>query len=544
MNRIERPMRARDGHISPLRLSLYADGETPREELAEIEAHLNACPICSARLDALRSVSAKLAALPRTAPSAGVFDKVLAGARRVDNASNVVARERLGRMRGNGPRLREAPLPDMDAPASPTPPSRRSYWRGPLTSALPTIAALLLIALTAGLLMRSPFINMLPFTSTAPTATIPPGDTLNATKSAIASETRHLSFKPVQLTYLPAEARLESVALTTLAPGITALDISWAIGSGPLRGLRLREQSASGAPTNGYNSAAAQTAGLAWQVDQSPPWRAMTRVAQAGWSGVEQTYGDAWLQLQALPAPGASAIDLATELRLTSLSMDAHYIALPVAIGGPPNQSPQRAIASVTVSGQTWNWDVTLSGDKRSRNSTITNPSGSVDVTEITSVTGAGVRLDMKNKVYQTFNGPTLYNPTPLGVTEIAYTVSTYLRTGELWNLGVRTITPPGGHSMSVYDLYRVDTTLPEHVYAAVTTGAVVAIKVDASSPFSPGGPGSAQPYVSTTACAPYTVMYTWIIFEPAAPSASLFTPTPLPGFKSGAVSLPFTCGG
>ncbi len=543
MNRPDRAIRARDEHISPLRLSTYADDETPREERAEIEAHLAACPVCSGRLDALRSVSAALAALPRTTPSAGVFDSVLAGARRVDNASNAVARERLGRARGNGPRLREVRLPDMDTPSATTPARRRSPWRAPFTAALPTIAALLLITLTAGLLMRSSLVTtMLP--NTEPTATIPPGDTLNATARAVHNAASQLPFKPEAPTYLPAGARLDAVALTTLAPGKPSLDLTWKMSAGPLRALRLRQQPAS-APTSGYVSPATQTVGLAWRLGQQrPTWRAMTQVEQPGWIGVEQVNGPVLLLLDAQPAPGAASSDVVAELRLTSLSLDAPFTLPPVAISGPLAGSLQRSIASVAgTDGRTWTWYVTLSADTLSRRETIVSTSGAgaeENVTEITYA-GVGVRLDQIHHSYQTIPGPTPYNVTPSGVTEIAYTANAYLSSGELWNLGPTTITPPGGRPIKVYDLYRVDTAQPEHVYADAATGAVVAIFVDISIQ---GVPGGAQPYVSATVCAPYTVTYAWIIFEPATQSASLFNTTPPSGWTQGAVPLPFICGG
>ena len=545
MNHSERSTRNPHEHISPLQLSMYADGETPREERAEIEARLSACPACSARLDALRSVSATLAALPRTTPSAGVFDKVLAGARRVDNASSAVSRERLGRARGIGPvRLREVRLPDTDAPASIAPTRRRSHWRAPFTGALPTIAALLLIALTAGLLMRSSLVTTMQPSSATPTPTIPPGDTLNATKSAVGGVASLLRFTPVTPTYLPDGARLHAVTVTPLTQGERLLDVTWIFSAGPLRTLHLREQPAS-SQASAYTSQATQTQDLAWQVSQSNPWRALEMVEGPGWRGVEQTRGDARLSLDTQPAVGASTADVDTELRLVSLSMDMPYAMPRVAIGSPHTGSLLRSIASVMgTDGQVWNWDVTLSGDTRSRNATVTSPSGGLDVTEITASDGAGVRLDWIHKVYQTLHGPTLYKSTPHGVTEIAYTAETFLGTGQLWYLRTTTITPPGDHSMKVYDLYRVDTALPEHVYADVITGEVVAIFVEANSLTSPGGAGSAQPYISSAVCAPYKVTYTWIIFEPAAQSASRFnTSSPSSGWTKGSVPQPFTCG-
>jgi hypothetical protein len=541
----ERASSPRDRHISPLQLSMYVDGETPREERAAIAAHLSACPACSARLDAQRTLNATLTRLPRTTPSASVFNKVLEGARQVDGASHTVSRERLGRSRGNGPRMREVRLPDMDAPAVGTPMARRSRWRAPFTGALPTIAALLLIALTAGLLMRSSLLTSTTFPNTTPTATIPPGETLNVTQSEMAriDNSHQLSFTSVKPSYLPQNAQLGAVRVITLASGVYGLEATWTMSEGPLRTMRLREQPID-APTNGYTNPAAQTSGMAWQLSQHPAWRAMTQVEQAGWIGVKQARGPVLLLLDAQPAPGASPDNAAIQLRLTSLSLDASYALPPITISAPPAGSLLRAISTVSgAGGQTWSWDVTSDAGAIQVNSTITAPDGS-KITQITR-SGAGVRLDWNHKVYQTIKGPTLYNPPPGGVTAIATEANTFLRWGLLWNLGQTNVILPGTRdSIRVYDLYRVDATLPEHVYADANTGAIVAIFVETGASISPGGPGGVQPYVSTKVCAPYTVTYNWIIFEQRVQS-SLFNTTPpssSSGWKSGTVPLPFTC--
>jgi putative zinc finger protein len=544
MNRAERSNRARDEHISPLRLSTYADGETPREERPEIEAHLAACAACSSRLDALRSVSATLAALPRTSPSAGVWDEVQASVRRAASASSV-SRERLDHRRRTSPvRLRDVRLPNM-APARPTPPAprrSRSRWRTPIPGALPTIAALLLIGLTISLLLRSSIVSTTPTLDVTPTATIPVGDTLKATRQAVTAVSSQLSFAPVTPTYLPAGARLEPVKVNVLSSGARCLDITWKFSAGSLAALHLREQPAS-APTNSYTSPATQTAGLAWQLSDKPPWRAMTQVEGSGLSGVEQVRGDARLMLEAQPASGASPGAVAAALRLTSLSMDAVYTPPSVAIVGPDTSSLQRSIALVAGGGQQWTWDVTLSADKTYRRADIIPASGGPTIREITYA-GSGVRLDLSNNRYQTLTPPTLYPPLPNSVTEIMVLASTYLTTGQLWNLGETTVRIPGRGPMMVYDLYRVDAALPEHVYAATDTGAVVAVYVDAGSSISPGGPGGPQPYVSAKVCAPLTVTYTWVVYEPAPQSRDFFSTKPPDSFNVGSVPPPFTCGG
>lgn len=531
-------------HLSSLQLSVYLDGETPRDERAAAEAHLDACPECSARLERLRALSAALNSLPPSAPSAGVFDRVLAGARHVAATPEIVARERMGQARSAGhERLREAHLPDMpDMPERrATRGVRRAVRRLPFGGALPTIAALLLITLTIGLLMRGTTALQVANPDSTQTASVPTGETLGATARAAHDLAAQLSFTPVTPTYLPPQTRLIGATTTTLADGARALDITWRLGDG--LALHLREQPSS-APADGYAVRAAQMGGLAWQVDMSPPWRPMAFVERTGWVGVEQTHGAVRLLLDAQVAPSSATPDIANALRLTSLSLDAPYLTPGVPITPPAAGASLRSLATVSgVGAQVWIWDVTLSADSLHRSATITSRSGGVDVTEITYA-GAGVRLDQTSRHFEIIPGPTPYSAPPTGVTEIAYAANTYLQSGKLWNLGVKNVTLQGGATARVYDLYHVDTARPEHVYADATTGSVVAIFVDTASSMAPGGAHSARPYVSTATCPPYTVTYTWLIYEPAGQQAAIFDTSPPKGWQPGAVPEPFACVG
>jgi hypothetical protein len=551
VNRADHTSRAHDNHLSPLQLSIFADGETPAEEREEIAAHLASCPACATRLDSIHSVGVTLATLGRTTPSAGVFEKTMAAARRIEDAHSGVARERMGARRHDSFRLRDVRFSDADTSAITPLSRRRRRLRLPFTGALPTIAALLLIALTGGLLVRAALDNAKPVISATPTVTIPPGQTLSATQRAINNldGQRQLGFTAAKPTYLPPGAILADAKLTSLQGGATALDVSWTVNSGSVLFMTLREQPA-GSQSDGYINPQTQTAGLAWQVASSQVWRPMAYVAQPGWIGVMQQRDDSTLLLQVQPAPGALPADVAdviAQLRFTSLSMDVAYAAPRITIQAPPGSSYLRSFALVReASGTTWRWDVTLSPDALhlSRSATITSLSGDVSVTEKTYA-GAGVLLDNKRSVYQLVPGPTAYSAPPSSVTEIARAPESFLGTGQLWNLGLTNLTLPDGTMRRVYDLYHVDTLLPEHVYADATTGAVVAIVIEAGSPILPGGSGSDAPYISKTDCAPYTVTYTELIFEPAsALPANEFDTKPPPNWQSGAITAPFTCAG
>ncbi|HEX9038770.1 MAG TPA: zf-HC2 domain-containing protein [Ktedonobacterales bacterium] len=545
MNGPQRPVRDNDAHIAPLLLSSYADGETRAEDRERIEAHLASCATCRVRLDDLRAVTVTLSTLARTSPSADVFERVLAGARQIDDDSTVVAREGLRRRWAFGQaRLREVRAPDINT-LTPAPPRiRRAGWRAPLTGALPLIAALLLVAFAAGLLVRASLSSYNPVVSVNPTPTIPLSDTLNATQDKVRAVKKWLAFEPATPSYLPNGARLGGVRLLTSGAGQTALDISWSMSAGPLQALHLREQPP-GAVASGFNTQSAVALGIAWQVAQAPVWRQLTDVEGIGWRGVGQTRPTVTLLLDAQPAPGASMNDVVAALRLTSLSLDAQYAPPGMAISAPVAGSLQRAIATVDGGGgQTWAWDLTLSADPLSnyRRSTISSASG-VSVTEITYA-GAGIIRDNVLLRYQIVPGPTATTPPPSGATEIAFDANSFLATGQLWNLGPISRQIPGMGERRVYDLYRVDTMRPEHIYADVTTGNVLAIFVDTSVTVSPGGDGSPQPYVTSAVCQPYTVTYQWLIFEPASQSAATFNTQPPRGYRPGAVSLPFSCGG
>lgn len=537
-----RQSRARDAHLSSLQLSTYADGETPREQQAEIEAHLASCASCAAKLESLRSIAVTLSALRPTTPSAGVFDRVLAGVRQVDKASTGVAREGLSRRRAHGPvRLREVRLPDMDTPRAVT--RRRAGWRAPFGVAFPTIAALLLLTFAAALLVRASLTASLPPVTANPTATIRPGDTLKATRQAMQGVKGQLQFEPVLPSYLPDGARLDTVRLSRFASGQTALDVSWVMTAGPLRALHLREQLA-GEPPDGYVVQSAAVADLAWQVGEYPVWRQMDQVEAKGWQGVTQrTAKGVTLLLDAAPASGASQADVAQALRLTSLALDVPYSLPGVAIVAPDQSALVRAQAIVTSgSGQSWTWDVTTSADTISQSATIHNPLTGASVTEITEGGGAGILLDRQRVTYQMVLGPTYQPQVPSAVTEIGHITNSSMATGQLWNLGVITRAIPGLGNQRVYDLYHVGTMRPQHVYADAVTGEVLAIYVDTTAAFSPGGDGSPQPYISTAVCRPYTVTYQWVIFEPASQAAATFDTTPPRQYKPGVVSPPFNC--
>jgi hypothetical protein len=124
------------GHESE-RLCAYLDGELPRGERSEVEAHLAACPACAALLADLTAVDAAATSLPAEPPE-GYFDAF---------PSRVVAR--LGA-----------------ASRAPAPPRRFPAWTW-------AAAAALLLAVVAPLTLRHPAPGTVPSTTPVPGAPRP-----------------------------------------------------------------------------------------------------------------------------------------------------------------------------------------------------------------------------------------------------------------------------------------------------------------------------------------------------------------------------------
>jgi hypothetical protein len=184
---------------------------------------------------------------------------------------------------------------------------------------------------------------------------------------------------------------------------------------------------------------------------------------------------------------------------------------------------------------------VTQSNDQIYEDATLTNQNGGAAIREVYGPGGRGVLLDEQRRVYQVVSGPTNYQYRPKGMTEIAYDTNSLLESGQLWNLGPKTIKLGNGRVAKVYDLYLVDTASPEHVYVDVTTNMVVAIWIDATSQIAPGGSASDAPYVDRNQCAPNTVIFTWLLY---VTPPDFNTQAPQSGWAPGSVAAPFTCGG
>lgn len=528
-------------------LSPFADGELAEPLRSDVAAHVNGCGECEAIVQRIRTVDGLVAQLSRTAPSAGHFERTLTAAtRRASADPRAVTREALPGASGADARrrLREIIAPE---PANPerqeAGPARRRARRPWVAAAIPLVAALLLVSLAVTLFNH---FSGLPRQGTASQPTPSADSALEQTRLAMTSVAGQLAFAPVAPSYLPAGASAPMVSVgpaEQVEANSRYLDITWAFASGPVRTLHLRELPA-GLSFYGYMPASGSPDTLAWSLPNHPGWSALAPVACAGCLAIGETRDKMQLALDAQPRGSSSASAVAVWLRLVSLSLDAPYMPLGVTLTAPGASLALQYHALVSDgSGHEWKWMVTTVGTLGSQQNATAVGNGK-NVTEIVSK-GAIVRRDNINSVYQSVSASAGSVQPPTGVTQTLYVASAFVATGELWNLGKRSVLLPDGRSHTVYALYRVNAAQPEYVYADASTGQVIAQVVDLKPGTHPGGVNGVQTYVSTTACKPYTVTYTAIQYVPlSALPVSLFDTTKSNGWNLGTVSPAFTCQG
>ncbi|HEX2349279.1 MAG TPA: zf-HC2 domain-containing protein [Ktedonobacterales bacterium] len=541
-------------------LSPFADGELAEPLRSQVAAHIAICDACSARLDRIRDVDRLIGSLPHTAPSAGVFERTLAAAARHTSADpRAVTRERLGA--GRGPelrrRLREVLAPNQtdrdapDIPASERPTSTGRRKRPPwVAAAIPAAAALLLVALAATLFNRFP---SFPRQGAPSLATPNPATPLQQTTSAINALAGQLAFPPVSPSYLPAGAsapRSGVGPVEQVQKNSRYLDVTWTFQSGPVSTLHLRELP-NGLAFDGYTAGNSAAAGpqpqtrLQWGLPLTPGWLPLTPAACASCLAVGETRANMQLALDARPRGGASADAVAVWLRMVSLSLDAQYKPLGVRLAAPSSSDVLHYQATVSdAQGQSWQWTVSTQGALGNQQNAQAVGMG-LDITEISNG-GSGARLDNTAHVYEKLTPPLNNAQPPHSVTQPLIATNDYLAAGELWNLGPQQVNLPGFGSITAIDLVWADAAQPEHIYIDPTSGQALALVVTPSDEH-PGGVNGAQSFISTIACQPYTVTYTFIEYLP--PSASTVSPTLFstaqpPKWSQGVVQPAFQCQG
>ncbi len=541
------------GAIAPY-LAPFADGEVAEPLRTQVAAHIEGCERCAQRLERIRDIDLLLHRLPQTTPSAGVFERTLAAARRSASDPRAVTREALPGM--NGARLRRhlreviardvAGEPDAAsaatgyAPAAPAGSlaARRKSW---IAAAIPAIAALLLISLALTLFTRLPTGPSHGTSSHQPPSA---SDPLRQTRAAVGAVASQLAFTPVTPGYLPdgASAATVSVGPEQVDAISRYLDITWTFSSGPAQSMHLRE-TPTGLGFYGYSAlAVSPTVPLAWSLPATTGWQALGVSACAACLAVGEAQGNIRLALDAQPRSGASVAASAAWLRLVSLSLDTPYLPLTVSLKAPTDAEALHYLATIADSqGHLWSWDVSVAGATASQQFSRITGAG-VDVSEIIN-NGAAARLDNLTHTYQPLAPPLPSALPPSGVTQPLFAPNAFIAAGELWNLGVRQVTLPDGRALRVNDLYWVNAAQPEHLYADAASGQVIALVVTSPSSVHPGGASGDTNFVSTTACPPYTITYTFITYiAPAQLPARLFDTQQPVGWRQGAVAPGVTC--
>ncbi len=518
-------------------LSAFADGELAEPLRSRVAAHLATCEACSRQVTRYATIDAALARLPRTAPAAEVYERVSAAVARQPVGPAVresLAERRLALRRR---RLEFAEWASRDAPPAASA-ARARKRRGWAASALPTIAALLLIALTALTIHGA---------LTGVTTTVPPptpmltGTPLERTQAKMqtAMAGKSMAFTPIYPTYLPAAPTFQSVeaqvSSTGGGNGLLLLDVTWTL-AGPVQQVHLRE-GPKGSAWSGYLTPSALPVsaqdGLAWQVGQYP-WLPLAESDALDRPAIGQDRGDVWLALDATVSTGGQMNPSALAmLRLISLSMDLPYQQEPQQIFPAPSNVVFHYTGELGAGGSGTTYAVDGYDDQSQHAASVTvKRNGAPYYTDIVHAQ-QGIRLDPAHHTYQLRTAADLTAATlPQLATYVFVGANTLAQSGVLWNAG---LTKYGG--ASVYDFQRVDAPSPTHVYVDQQSKQVVAVVVDVSSPVHPGGANASSPFVGSGGCLRYTLIEAVQGGQPPS-----FSTTPPAEYIQGQVPNTVTC--
>lgn len=520
------PLPLRCAEVAPY-LSAYADGELAEPLRSQVTAHLATCEDCTAQLARYHAIDAALASLPRTSPSVQVFERVSAAV--AERPGEPAVRESLGGRLRTRHRVVELPAWAAETEARvPARPTRVPRWAA---AALPTVAAILLVALTAfalrGLGWRPPQRVQ---TVASPPAAIgaPLAQTHAAMQAAMAGKS--MPFAPVEPTYVPPIPTFQGVSAQVTADpsgnGALYLDVTWKL-NGPITQVHVREGPKSSA---WYGYTHATTSGLTWQAGQYQ-WTPLAPQDGSGRPAVGEMRDNTWIALDVTPAPKSSFTQASTVLLFMSLSMDLPYQPLPI-----------QGIIPVP-SNQMFHYTGQLGAGGRLE--AYSNPSLNALHVEVTRSDGThyidisrdqqGIRLDPDHKRYQQ-RAPASLTQAALdqSATVLFGSADTLARTGELWYLGAAKY-----NGVGVYDFVLVDALNTTHLYVDQHSNQVVAVSVDPGSSEHPGGPGAVSRFTSADGCTSYTLI------ESMPPSSAVnFAPTPLPGYVQGDVPATVSCAG
>lgn len=500
-------------------LSAYIDGELDGVLRERVQMHLASCALCSQVVTRYQAVDSLLGTLPATVPSPDVFDQVLA-ATSSQNKERAI-RQSLRRP-GNAlaPRSLPAFLVADTNLAAPMPSvrqrsqSRRSWL---LASALPTLAALLIIALSLFSFQgrsRQPSIVL------HPTATANPENALQKANQVVFHQwAPKLSFSPVLPNTLPAGAGFQSANVGTFSDGVKYLDVTWTLDV-PYNALHLREAGESLSSRVDYP--VAQTNDLqTWQLPGEPQWQNLSDSTNSGSLVVGEDrpkfsitldigfrYGN--LNVSNNPYTRGAL----TDLRVTSLSMDRLYLPLN-SIAAPDGSLVVHYEMQTTgvTGGPAYQWNVYWDNQRDQGRAALSNGSGTLLYTDYL-YGGSVTRCNSQGCERIPASDPSVFHdPFKLGNKAQSFfdTINSFVSDGELWNLGTY-LAPPDLEvgSVPVYELAYVSGPYPITIYVSTNMQVLGVISETGPGSGSPGGTYAASPLLPLGSC---TIHYPLIVY-------------------------------
>ena len=222
-------------------LSAFVDGELDEGMQERVEAHLASCDACSRQVESYLAIDGLVSAVPASSPSPEVLDRVLAATSR-QNSERAVRQSLRRPERPVAPRLLPAFLIADTNLAAPIPPlrnasgGRRRSWI--IVTALPTLAALLLVAVTFISFHAQHQLNA--NTKATPVPTVSRVSVVDKTNQLVANVTSQLPFDPQMPSNYPLGTQLNKVRVVTFSNGTKYLDVVWTLAP-PFTTLHLRE---------------------------------------------------------------------------------------------------------------------------------------------------------------------------------------------------------------------------------------------------------------------------------------------------------------
>jgi hypothetical protein len=545
-------------------LSAYIDGELDERLQERIEAHLASCDACSRQVESYLAIDGLVSALPASSPSPEVLDRVLAATSR-QNSERAVRQSLRRPERPIAPRLLPAFLIADTNLAAPIPPlrnaagGRRRSWI--IVTALPTLAALLLVAVT--------FISfhaqnrLRGDKSPTPVPTVSKVTQVDKTDQMVASVMSQLPFEPHTPSDLLPGTQVQSVRVGTFGNGTKYLDVVWTLAP-PFTTLHLREVGVSlAARANLDYVGAVGTALQTWEIPGYSQWQNMNEKTYSGRlvEGTDELVDFGFSATLDIGLRGGNLTEYkysqyylraVTILRLVSLSIDQRY--LPLAAVNPPNASQVVHFQLLTTGesdGKTYTWDVYWNPKGLTR-ATLLNSSRVplyTDYAQGTQVTRCGPQRSCEDISSQ----PALFATDPLQlsgtVTNFLDSINPDLLDGELWNMSMRPAPAPaqlGIGSELVYTLAFDFGLYPMSVYVSAATKQVVGIQSNIGSQYAPpGGKDAAYPLVGSASlgsCSPEG--YPLIVYLPdnSANVPNMEAPTPVSGGRPPLIQSVATC--